>query len=81
MSMDEKYYHSLKAAILRLSDLFVNGLFLVPVKGGNSVWHSPSPNWQEKCNLYIYIAFWGVIYYRSHLLREPETTIDFGVVM
>ena len=25
---------------------------------------------------HLYIAFWGVIGYRSHLFREPETTIE-----
>ena len=40
-------------------------------------WRSPSPNWQYIPLLYhLYIAFWGVICYRSHLLGEPETTID-----
>ena len=45
-------------------------------------WHSPSPNWQEKCHLYttfIVLAFCrviAVICYRSHLVGEPETTID-----
>ena len=24
----------------------------------------------------VYTANWGIIWYRSHLLREPETTID-----
>ena len=47
-------------------------LFLVPLKGGR--WHCPSPNWQEKYHLlsiyHLYIAFWGVICYRSHLFGE-----------
>ena len=25
---------------------------------------------------HLYIAYWGIIYHRSHLLREPETAID-----
>ena len=25
----------------------------------------------------IVLAFWGIICYRSHLLREPETTIEY----
>ena len=44
-------------------------------------WHSPSPNWQEKYHLYTtekVLAFvgGGEKCYRSHLLGEPETTID-----
>ena len=35
-------------------------LFLVSFKRWDR-WHIPSPNWQEKCHLYI--AFWGVICY------------------
>ncbi len=51
-------------------------LFLVPLKGGIR-WHSPSPNWQEKYHLYTtYSPCLLPICYRSHLLGEPETTID-----
>ena len=40
-------------------------------------WHSPSPNWQEKCHLYTtYILPSEGLYATYHLLREPETTID-----
>ena len=39
-------------------------------------WHSPSPNWQEKCHLYSLPSF-GVKNAtdpKYHLLGEPETT-------
>ncbi len=42
-------------------------------------WHSPSPNWQEKCHLYTtYILPSGGLYNPYQGLGEPETTIDYG---
>ena len=41
----------------------------------------PSPNWQYIYTTYIpliVLAFWGEKGYRSHLLGEPETTIDYS---
>ena len=56
---------------------FSQWLFLGPIKGWDR-WHSPSPNWQEKCHLYTtYILSSGGLYATYHLLGEPETTIDF----
>ena len=53
---------------------------LVPLTGGvGYVANRPSPNWQVLYHLYTTYSpcrTWGVICYRSHLLGEPETTID-----
>ena len=54
---------------------------MVPLKGPKrwDRWHSPSPNWQEKYHLYTTYSpclLGGEKCYRSHLLGEPETTID-----
>ena len=62
--------------------VFRKNQWLFPVPGakvGWDRWHSPSPNWQEKCHLFTTYSpclLGGPICYRSHLLREPETTID-----
>ena len=55
-------------------------LFLVPLKGGiGSIFHPPIGRLFFFFTTYIpliVLAFWGVICHRSHLLGEPETTID-----
>ena len=52
-------------------------LFLVPVKGGiGGIVHPPIGRKNTTYIPLIVLAFWGVICYRSHLLREPETTIE-----
>ena len=58
-------------------ETYLQWLFLVPVKGGR--WHSPSPNWQEKCHLY---TTYGPCLLRGYMLPIPpftgtiSTTID-----
>ncbi len=50
-------------------------LFPVPLKGGR--WHIiPQLAVYTTYIPLIVLAFWGVICYRSHLLGEPETTIE-----
>ena len=50
---------------------------LVPVKGGiGGIVHPPIGRKNTTYIPLIVLAFWGVICYRSHLLQEPETTID-----
>ena len=52
-------------------------LFLVPLKGGR--WHIiPQLAVYTTYIPLIVLAFWGVICYRSHLLGEPERTIERG---
>ena len=29
---------------------------------------------------HLYIAYWVIIYITYHLLSEPETAIDFGLI-
>ncbi len=62
-------------------DSWINGIFLVPLKGGR--FFLKSPNWQEKYHLYTTYSpclRLGIICYRSHLLREPETTIEWKTI-
>ena len=58
-------------AVVRFSHgrFFCQCLFLVPFKRWDR-WHSPSPNWQEKCHLY-WILF--------HCFRCPLFSVEFGV--
>ncbi len=58
-------------------------IFQVPVKGGiGSIVHPPIGRKNTTyIPLIIYCRTWGVICYRSHLLGEPETTIDSWVKM
>ena len=52
-------------------------LFLVPLKGGiGGIVHPPIGRINTTYIPLIVLAFWGVICYRSHLLREPEKSID-----
>ena len=56
---------------------YIQWLFLVPLKGGiGGIVHPPSVRKNATYIPLIVLAFWGVICYRSHLLGEPETTID-----
>ena len=51
---------------------------LVPLKGGlGGIVHPPIGRKNTTYIPLIVLAFWGVICYRSHLLGEPETTIEW----
>ena len=50
---------------------------LVPLTGGiGGIVHPPSGRKDTTYIPLVVLAFWGVICYWSHLLGEPETTID-----
>ena len=63
---------------IRQIEPLIQWLFLVPLKGGR--WHIiPELAVYTTYIPLIVLAFWGVICYRSHLLGEPETTLDSSV--
>ena len=58
--------------------MFYQWLFPVPVKGGiGGIVHPPIGRKNTTYIPLIVLAFWGVKKSTYHLLREPETTIDF----